>query len=36
MKSIYAVEVADAVEADAVAYKKGNTMISDFVLPTWF
>ena len=36
LKSIYAVEVADAVEADALAYKKGNTMISDFVLPTWF
>jgi hypothetical protein len=36
MKNIYAVEVADAVEADALAYKKGNTMISDFVLPTWF
>jgi hypothetical protein len=36
MKKIYAVEVADAVEADPLAYKKGNTMISDFVLPTWF
>jgi hypothetical protein len=36
MKKIYAVEVADAVEADQLAYKKGSAMISNFVLPTWF
>jgi hypothetical protein len=34
--SLYAYEVADACEADAYGYLIGNTMVSDFVFPSWF
>lgn len=32
----YAQEVCDAVEDDALGYRIGNTLVSDFVKPTWF
>jgi hypothetical protein len=31
-----ALETADAVEADAFGYTIGTTLVSDFVLPSWF
>lgn len=33
---LYAYEVCDACEADNLAYKIGNTLLSDFVYPSWF
>lgn len=33
---LYAREVCDACEADALGYKIGNTSVSDFVFPSWF
>jgi ribosomal protein L30/L7E len=33
---LYAYEVCDACEADNLAYKIGNTLVSDFVFPSWF
>lgn len=33
---MYAYEVCDAVEADELGYKIGETTVSDFVLPSWF
>lgn len=33
---LYAYEVCDACEADYLAYKIGNTLLSDFVYPSWF
>jgi hypothetical protein len=33
---LYAYEVCDACEADNLAYKIGNTLVSDFVYPSWF
>jgi len=33
---LYAYEVCDAVEADNLGYKIGNTLVSDFVYPSWF
>jgi hypothetical protein len=33
---LYAYEVCDAVEADALGYKIDGTVVSDFVLPGWF
>jgi hypothetical protein len=35
-RRLYAYEVCDAVEDDNLAYQKGKTMVSDFVLPGWF
>lgn len=32
----YAYENCDAVEDDSLGYKIGNTLVSDFVLPSWF
>lgn len=32
----YAREVCDAVEADSIGYKVGNTLVSNFVFPEWF
>lgn len=34
--TFYALEVADACEADQYAYPIDGVMVSDFVLPTWF
>lgn len=34
--TLYAYEVADACEADQYGYKIGNTLVSDFVYPSWF
>jgi hypothetical protein len=34
--SFYAYEVCDAVEADALGYKIGDVLVSDFVTPAWF
>jgi hypothetical protein len=34
--SIYAYEVGDPVEADALGYKINNVLVSDFVYPAWF
>ena len=34
--TLYAYEVCDACEADTYGYKIGNTLVSDFVLPSWF
>ena len=33
---IYALEVCDAVEADAMGYKIDGVPVSDFVTPSWF
>ena len=33
---IYALEVCDAVEADALGYKIDGVLVSDFVTPAWF
>lgn len=33
---IYALEVCDAVEADALGYEIGGVLVSDFVTPSWF
>lgn len=33
---LYAKEVGDAVEADEFAYRKGEVLVSDFVLPAFF
>ena len=33
---LYAYEVCDACEADAVGYKIGDVLVSDFVYPAWF
>jgi hypothetical protein len=33
---IYAYEVCDPCEADAVGYKIGEVLVSDFVTPAWF
>ena len=33
---IYALEVADAVEADELGYEIDGVLVSDFVTPTWF
>jgi hypothetical protein len=33
---IYALEVCDAVEADALGYEIGGVLVSDFVTPAWF
>lgn len=33
---LYAYEVCDPCEADALGYKIGDVLVSDFVLPTWF
>lgn len=33
---IYALEVADAVEADELGYKIDGVLVSDFVTPAWF
>ncbi len=33
---IYAYEVCDPCEADAVGYKIGSVLVSDFVTPEWF
>lgn len=33
---LYAKEVGDAVEADDLAYRKGDVLVSDFVLPAYF
>jgi hypothetical protein len=32
----YALEVGDPVEADKYAYDKHGTLVSDFILPSWF
>jgi len=34
--TLYAYEVCDACEADTFGYRIGNTLVSDFVYPTWF
>ena len=34
--TFYAWETGDAVEADNLGYQKGSTLISDFILPSWF
>ena len=34
--TLYAYECSDAVEADALGYKIGDVLVSDFVLPAWF
>src|SRR5689334_13991758 len=34
--TLYAYEVADACEADQFAYSIDNTLVSDFVFPSWF
>jgi hypothetical protein len=34
--TLYAYEVCDACEADNLGYKIGNTLVSDFVFPSWF
>jgi hypothetical protein len=34
--TLYAYEVADPVEADALAYSIGGVPVSDFVFPAWF
>ncbi|MGW4562326.1 hypothetical protein ACWEN3_07935 [Streptomyces sp. NPDC004561] len=34
--TLYALEVADACEADANAYEISGTLVSDFVFPAWF
>ncbi len=33
---LYAYEVCDACEADILGYKIGDTLLSDFVYPSWF
>lgn len=33
---LYAYEVADAVEDDSLGYQINGTLVSDFVLPSWF
>lgn len=33
---LYAYEVCDPCEADELGYKIGDTVVSDFVLPSWF
>ncbi len=33
---IYALEVSDAVEADALGYKIDGVLVSDFVTPAWY
>jgi hypothetical protein len=33
---LYAYEVCDACEGDQYGYKIGDTLVSDFVFPTWF
>jgi hypothetical protein len=33
---LYAYEVCDACEADALGYKINNVLVSDFVFPSWF
>lgn len=33
---LYAYEVCDACEADALGYTVGGSLLSDFVLPAWF
>lgn len=33
---LYAYEVCDACEADQFGYQIGGTLVSDFVLPSWF
>lgn len=33
---VYALEVADAVEADELGYEIDNVLVSDFVTPKWF
>jgi hypothetical protein len=35
-RRLYAYEVCDAVEADALGYKIDGVTVSDFVLPSWF
>ncbi len=34
--TIYALEVCDAVEADALGYEINGVLVSDFVTPSWF
>src|SRR5947209_3599527 len=34
--TFWAYEVADPVEGDQYAYRIGDTLVSDFVLPAWF
>jgi hypothetical protein len=33
---VYALEVCDAVEADALGYKIEGVLVSDFITPSWF
>jgi hypothetical protein len=33
---VYALEVCDAVEADALAYEIDGVLVSDFITPSWF
>jgi hypothetical protein len=33
---VYALEVCDAVEADALAYRIDGVLVSDFITPSWF
>lgn len=33
---LYAIEICDAVESDDIAYKIGDVLVSDFVLPQYF